>query len=325
MITRRSGLAALASGLTLATRPVLAQEHYPDHPPRLVVPYGAGSATDLIARQLAGKVGDLLGQRPVVENRAGAGGIVGAEFVAHGPPDGYTMLFAGSQTHAININLYQRLPYDPVADFTPIARVASQPLVLVVHPNVPAHSVAELIALAKARPGQLNYASSGIGTSAHLSGSTLRSQAGIDIVHVPYSGGGQLFTDLLSGATSMMFYPYQALRPHVEAGKLRVLASTGATRPAWLANVPTMVEAGFPDFVLTAWFGVFGPAGMAAARVETVSDAIRRAVADPEILAAFTVSGTDALYAPPAEFKTFIASEIQRYAKVVADSGAKVE
>ncbi|HWX47117.1 MAG TPA: tripartite tricarboxylate transporter substrate binding protein [Roseomonas sp.] len=324
-LTRRAALAALAAGLPLIARRAHAQDHYPDHPPRLVVPYAAGTATDLIARQLAGSIGNVLGQQPIIDNRAGAGGIVGTESVARSAPDGYTLLFAGSQTHAINVSLYQNLPYDPVKDFAPVARVASQPLVLVVNADLPVHSVADLVALAKARPGKLNYASSGIGTSAHLCGSTFRKRAGIDIVHVPYASGGQLFSDLLRGATSMMFYPYQPLKPHVEAGRLRVLASTGATRPAWLPDSPTMVEAGFADFVLSAWFGVFAPASTPAPRIEAVAEAVRRAVDSPEIRAAFAVSGTEPFYAPPDAFADFIAAEIKRYRTIVADSGAKVE
>jgi tripartite-type tricarboxylate transporter receptor subunit TctC len=329
MFARRTGLSALAGGLVLATRPqgraALAQERFPDRPPRIVVPYAAGTATDLFARQLAAPMGDALGQRPVVENRAGAGGIVGAEHVARSAPDGYTMLLAGSQTHAINISLYQRLPYDPLRDFAPVARLATQPMVLVVSPGVPARTVQELVALAKARPGQLNYASSGIGTSAHLCGATLRSQAGIDVVHVPYTNSGQLFADLLGGATSFMFYPYQPLKPHVEAGRLRVLASTGTTRPAWLKEAPTMVEAGLPDFVISIWFAAYAPAGTAPDRVDALSGAIRSALEKPEIVAALSAAGTDPFYAPPAETAAFTAAEIERYRRIVADSGARVE
>jgi tripartite-type tricarboxylate transporter receptor subunit TctC len=325
MFTRRTGLAALAGGFSLAAGPGQAQERYPDRAPRLVVPYAAGTATDLFARQLSGPVGELLGQRPVVENRAGAGGIVGAEVVARSAPDGYTMLLAGSQTHAINVSLYRRLPYDPVRDFAPVARLATQPMVLVVNPAVPARTVQELVALAKARPGQLNYASSGIGTTAHLCGATFRTQAGVDVVHVPYASGGQLFTDLLSGATSFMFYPYQPLQPHVEAGKLRVVASTGAARPSWLSQAPTMAESGFPDFVVTVWFGIYAPAGTPAARISIMSEAFRRALENPEVVAALTAAGTDAYYAAPAEMAAFTSSEIERYRKIVADSGAQVE
>ncbi|WP_426959544.1 Bug family tripartite tricarboxylate transporter substrate binding protein [Muricoccus radiodurans] len=325
MITRRTGMAALAGLPLLAPRAGRAQERYPDRPPRIVVPYAAGTATDLFARLLSGAMGDALGQRPVVENRVGAGGIVGAELVARATPDGYTMLLAGSQTHATNISLYPRLPYDPIRDFAPIARLATQPMVLVAHPDLPVRNVQELVALAKARPGQMNYASSGIGTTAHLCGATLRTQAGVDIVHVPYASGGQLFTELLSGATSFMFYPYQPLQPHVEAGKLRVLATTGPTRPGFLPNAPTMVESGFPDFVITVWFAAYAPAGTPPARVSALSDAFRRALDTREVQAALTTAGTEAFYANPADTAAFTAAEIERYRKIVADSGARVE
>ena len=325
MLTRRMGFAALA-GTFSSLRRASAQERFPDHPPRLIVPYAAGTATDLAARQLAGVMGSFLGgQRPVIENRGGAGGIVGTEVVARSVGDGYTLLFAGSQTHAINVSLYRQLPYDPISDFTPIARLASQPMVLVVPASVPARNVAELVALAKARPGQINYASSGIGTTAHLSGSALRVQAGIDITHVPYASAGLLFSGLINGETSMMFYPWQPLQPHVEAGRLRVIATAGATRPPWLADVPTMIESGFPDFVASSWFGMWGPAGVPADRVNVLSDAIRRTLEHPEIVAGLAAAGTDTFYAPPAEFRRFIDAEIARYRKVVADSGAKVE
>jgi tripartite-type tricarboxylate transporter receptor subunit TctC len=327
MLTRRDGLAVLAGTLAAgaAVPRARAQERFPDRAPRIVVPYAAGTATDLAARQLAGVLGDFLGHRPVIENRGGAGGIVGAEAVARSTPDGYTMLFAGSQTHAINISLYRRLPYDPVADFTPIARLASQPMVLVVPSQLPVRSVAELVALAKSRPGQINYASSGIGTTAHLSGSALRVQAGIEITHVPYSSGALLFAGLLNNETSLMFYPWQPLKPHVESGRLRVLATAGAARAPFLPDAPTMEEAGFAGFVATSWFGMFGPAGVPADRVNILAEAIRRTLEHPDIVSGFAAAGTQVLFAPPAEFRTFIGTEIERYRKVVADSGARVE
>ena len=327
MLTRRMGLTALAGSASagLLASGARAQEHFPDRPPRIVVPYAAGTATDLVARQFAAPLGDHLGQRPVIENRGGAGGIVGTEVVARSPGDGYTLLLAGSQTHAINLSLYRRLPYDPVADFTPIARMAVQPMVLVVPSQLPVRSVSELVALAKSRPGQINYASSGIGTTAHLTGSALRVQAGIDITHVPYGSGALLFTGLINGETSLMFYPWQPLKPHVEAGRLRVLATCGQTRLPWLPDVPTMIESGFDDFVAAAWFGIFGPSGVPAERVNILANAIRRALENPEIVAGFAEAGTQITYMPPDEFRGFITAEIERYRKVVADSGAKVE
>ncbi len=327
MLTRRRGLAALAGSVPvgLLAASAHAQERFPDHPPRLVVPYAAGTATDLAARQLANVLGDFLGHRPVIDNRGGAGGIIGTELVARSPGDGYTLLFAGSQTHAINVSLYRQLPYNPIADFTPIARLATQPMVLVVPSQLPVRSVAELVVLAKSRPGQINYASSGIGTTAHLSGSTLRSHAGIDITHVPYGSGALLFTGLINGETSLMFYPWQPLKPHVEAGKLRVIATAGETRLPWLPDAPTMIESGFPDFVATSWFGIFGPAGVPEDRVNILAEAIRRTLEHPEIVAGFAAAGTQITYMPPDPFRGFLASEIERYRKVVADSGAKVE
>ncbi len=323
MLTRRMGLAALAG--TLAASHAKAQDRFPDRPVRLVVPYAAGTATDLAARQLAGPLGEALGQQLIIENRGGAGGIVGAEQVSRATGDGYTLLFAGSQTHAINVSLYRRLPYDPVANFTPIARLASQAMVLVVPSQLPVRSVAELVALAKARPGTINYASSGIGTTAHLTGSALRVQAGIDITHVPYGTAALLFTGLINGETSLMFYPWQPLKPHVEAGRLRVLATAGEQRLPWLPEAPTMIESGFADFTAGSWFGIWGPAGVPEDRVNILADAIRRALQHPEIVAGFAAAGTEIAFQPPGPFRAFIASEIERYRKVVADSGARVE
>ena len=326
---RRAALRALlgsaAAALALGRRAAHAAEGYPTKPLRLIVPYAPGTATDLLARQLAPKLGDLLGQPLVVENRAGAGGIVGAQAVARATPDGYTLGFAGSQTHAINVSLYRNLPYNPVTDFAPIARIASQPMVLVVHPDVPARSVAELVALARARPGQLNFASTGSGTSAHLSGETLRTQARIDIVHVPYASSGQVFAELLAGRTQLMFYPYQPLKPHIDTGRLVPLATTGETRPAWLPNLPTMIEAGYPNFVVIPWFALFAPAGTPTTVAEALSEASRRALADPEIRAALAASGTEPYFAGPADLAAFTNSEIERYREVIAASGARVD
>jgi tripartite-type tricarboxylate transporter receptor subunit TctC len=326
MLTRRTGLSVMAAlSATGLAGQASAQERFPDKPIRIVVPYAAGTATDLSARQLAGAMGDELGQRPVIENRGGAGGIVGTELVARSAPDGYTLLFAGSQTHAINISLYRRLPYDPVADFTPIARLATQPMVLVVPSQLPVRTVAELVALARSRPGQINYASTGIGTTAHLTGSALQVQAGVDMTHVPYSSGALLFAGLISGDTSLMFYPWQPLKPHVEAGRLRVIATAGEQRLPWLPDAPTMIESGLPDFVAASWFGIFGPAGVPVERVAILAEAIRKTLENPEIVAGFAAAGTQITYMPPAAFRGFINSEIERYRRVVADSGARVE
>lgn len=316
-------LAALFAGLAIAG--AVQAQAWPTKPVKFIVPFPPGGATDISARLLGQKLQEIWGQTVVIENRGGAGGIVGAELVARSAADGYTMLFAGSQTHAINLSLYRRLPYDPVADFTPIARLATQPMVLVVPSQLPANSVAELVALARSRPGQINYASSGIGSTAHLSGAALRAQTGMDITHVPYSTGALLFAGLLNNETSLIFYPWQPLKPHVESGRLRVLATAGATRAPFLPDAPTMIEQGFADFVATSWFGMFGPAGIAAERVTILAEAIRRTLEHPEIVSGFAAAGTQITYLPPAPFRGFIAAEIERYRKVVADSGARVE
>jgi tripartite-type tricarboxylate transporter receptor subunit TctC len=326
MPTRRSALLGAATGLA-SGRIAAAQgdEAWPNRPIRLVVPYGAGTATDLLARQFAPKIGGLLGQRMVVENRAGAGGIVGAEAVARAAPDGYTLGFAGSQTHAINVSLYRTLPYDPLRDFSPIARLANQPMVLVVHPDLPARTVTALVALAKARPGTLHFASTGNGTSAHLSGEALRTAAAIDIVHVPYSTGAQVFTELLAGRTQVMFYPYLPLKPHIDGGRLIPIATTGETRPPWLAQLPTMIESGYPDFVVIPWMAMFGPAGLPAPIITTLTDACRRALADAELRAALAATGTEPFFADAAGLDAFTRAEIERYRRVIAASGARVD
>jgi tripartite-type tricarboxylate transporter receptor subunit TctC len=323
--SRRAAILAAPLGLGLARSASAQGEAYPNRPVRLIVPYGAGTATDLLARQCAPKIGDALGQRLVVENRAGAGGIVGAETVARAAPDGYTLGFAGSQTHAINVSLYRTLPYDPLRDFTPIARLANQPMVLVVHPDLPARNVAALVALAKARPGTLNFASTGNGTSAHLSGEALRTAAGIDIVHVPYSTGAQVFTELLAGRTQFMFYPYLPLKPHIDTGRVIPIATTGETRPAWLSQVPTMIESGFPDFIVVPWMAIFGPPGLPAPIAGVVTQACRRSVDDAELRATLASTGTEAYYADAAQLGAFTRAEIERYRRVIAASGARVD
>jgi tripartite-type tricarboxylate transporter receptor subunit TctC len=324
MISRRD-FTALAAAAVLAPGSGWAQGRYPDHPIRLIVPFAAGSSVDLFARQVATPASEALGGRIVIENRVGAGGIVGAEAVARAAPDGYTLLLSGSPTHAINVSLYARLPYDAVRDFTPVARLADQPAVLVVPASLPVTSVAELVSLAQKRPGGLNYASPGVGTTAHLCGATFRARAGIDVVHVPYGNTGQMLTDLVSGATALLFYPYQPLRPHIESGRLRVLATTGAQRSVFLLAAPTMVESGFPDFVLTVWFALYAPAEMPTARVAAASDAFRRALMAPEVRAGLTAAGAEAAYLDPLAMVGFTVAEIERYRRIVADSGARVE
>jgi tripartite-type tricarboxylate transporter receptor subunit TctC len=300
-------------------------ETYPSHPIRLVVPYPPGTSTDLLARQVMPKAAARLGQPIVIDNRGGAGGIIGAELVAKAPPDGYTLVFATSQTHAINISLYPKLPYDPQAQFAPVARVGSQPLVLVVPPSLGVDTPAALVALAKRRPGQLNYASTGSGTSAHLAGELLKSGTGIDIAHVPYKSASQAIGDLLAGQVSMMLYPYAPLEGQITAHGLRALATTGAQRAAFLPDVPTMAEAGFPTVVLSAWYAVYAPAGTPPAIVATLNAATVAAIAEPDVRTAMLATGTEPGPSTQDELGAFTTAEIARYRELIRRSGATVD
>jgi tripartite-type tricarboxylate transporter receptor subunit TctC len=323
-MNRRSLIAgAMAAVATPLSFKASFAQNYPDRPVRLVVPYAAGTTTDLLARQVTEKVSDLLGQRLVIENKAGAGGSLGAESAARSTADGYTLLWGTSQTQAVNISLYKSIKYDPMKDFAPVARIASQPLVLVVHPDVPARSVAELIALVKKQPEKLNYASTGSGTSAHLAGASFNKAAGLQLLHVPYNGG-QVFQDLLSGRTSMIFYPYLPLKGYVEAGQLIPLATLGAQRLAELPNVPTMIESGYPDFVFASWNAVYAPVGTPTAIVDTLTKAFERAMADADLQKRLAGTGTTIEFAGPAETAAFTAKEIARFREVIAVSGASV-
>jgi tripartite-type tricarboxylate transporter receptor subunit TctC len=298
---------------------------YPDRPVRLVVPYPAGTSTDLLARQVAPKASEVLGQPIVIDNRGGAGGIIGAEAVAKAAPDGYTLVFATSQTQAINVSLYKSLPYDPVKEFAGVARIGNQPLVLVVPPSLGVDSAQALVALARAKPGTLNYASTGSGTSAHLAGALLQSATKIDIIHVPYKSASQAISELLTGQVSMMLYPYAPLQGQIDAKGLRVLATTGAQRSPFLPDAPTMVEAGFPDVVISAWYAVFAPKGTPAPVVQTLHAAFARALADAGVRAAMVATGTDPNPSTPAELDAFMRAEIERYRPLIAASGATVD
>ncbi|MBR0641594.1 Bug family tripartite tricarboxylate transporter substrate binding protein [Plastoroseomonas hellenica] len=323
MSTTRRQLGYLAASQALgglSFRQARAQT-YPARPIILVVAYGPGTGTDLLARQLGERMGTVLGQRLVVENRPGASGMIGTEFAARSRPDGYTLLFGNNQTLAVNVSLYRDIRYDPIRDFTPIARLASQDAVLVVNPRIPARSVAELVAYARANPDRLNFGSPGAGASAHLAGETFKAAAGIHMVHVPYNNA-QLFADLLSGAISLSFYPYLSLKPHIASGALIPLATTGVTRSPWLPDLPTMIECGYPTIIFTSWFGLYGPAGLPGEITTTLSAAAQRTLEDPEVRRALSDSATRVEYGGPEELARFTASEIERYRPIIAQSGA---
>jgi len=303
--------------------PVLAQ-NYPTKPIRLVLPYPPGGGTDVIARPLAQKLTEQLGQQVIVDNRGGAGGNIGMEFVAKSPNDGYTLLFALTAQYAVNPSLYPKLPYDPVRDYAPISLLANAPYLLVVHQALPAKSVAELVALVKARPGQLSYSSSGNGSGAHLAGEMLRSLARVEIVHVPYKGAGPAMPDLIAGQVQLSFITYTAAGPHIKTGRLRALGVTTAKRSPTLPDLPAIGEtvAGYDSAV---WYGFAAPAGTPPEIVSKLNTEVLRVLAAPDFRSRITLEAVSPIGSTPEEFGSFMKSEIVRWAKVVRDSGAKVD
>jgi tripartite-type tricarboxylate transporter receptor subunit TctC len=322
-MTRFPLISAMLVATSLAQFPCRADD-YPSRPIRLIVPYAAGTSTDLVARQISEKLAEMLGQRFIIENKAGAGGSLGTTAAARATADGYTLVLGTGQTHAVNVSLYKNLGYDPVADFAPVGRIGSQPLVLVTHPSLGVRSVEALTALARAKPGGLSYVSTGSGTSPHLAGATFAMQAELDLVHVPYNNQ-QVFPDLLSGRAALMFYPYPALKGYIEAGQLVALATTGAVRSPWLAALPTMVEAGYSTFVFAPWYALYAPAGTPPPVVEKLAQAVARALDDADLRARLAESGSYIEPSTPAELGAFTAAEIARFAPIVAASGARAE
>ena len=314
----------LAIALGVAGSTTLHAADYPHRPIRLVVPFAAGSNIDGTARQIAPKFAEILGQQIVVDNRGGAGGTIGATLVAKSQADGYTLLMGNAPTHGMAPHLYQNLAYDPIKDFTPIGRIDSASFALAVSTTVPVQSVMELVKYAKARPGQLNYASSGNGTTAHLSGTLFNNKAGLDIRHIPYNNVPQAFVDIASGAVAMMFYPYQPLMPLLQTNKVRLLATTGLKRAAYLPDVPTVMEAGIADFSAIAWHGFYAPAGTAKAVVDTIYAALAKTMAEPKVIASLGATGIDIDLAPPREFAAFTRAEIERYRHLIALAGTKM-
>jgi tripartite-type tricarboxylate transporter receptor subunit TctC len=303
----------------------MAQQVFPDRPIRLVVPYGPGTATDVFSRQLAGVVQKALGQSIVIDNRPGGGAMTGTEIVARAPADGYTLVMGTSQTHAISPIMFAKPPYDPLRDFTPIAGLAGVPHVVVVGPQLPVKSIADLVALGKSQPNRLTFASTGNGSPAHLAGEIFKREAGFEMSHVPYPGGAQALTDVMTGTVSMIFYPYQPIKPLVEAGKMRLLATANPTRPPWLPNVQTMPELGYPKSTMTATFGIYGPANMPADRVSKLSEAFLQALSNSDLVASLASAGTEVQAQTAAQLKAFTVAEYERYKALVAVSGAKID
>jgi tripartite-type tricarboxylate transporter receptor subunit TctC len=310
-------LLALVSGSALAA--------YPDRPVRLVVPFPPGGPTDIVARPLAQKLSENLGQQVIVDNRGGAGGNIGAAAVVKSAADGYTLLMGTVGTHAINASLYKKLTFDPVKDFAPVSLVAQAAVVLVVHPSVPAKTLNEFIALAKFKPGQITFGSAGSGSPGHLTGELFKDMAVVDLVHVPYQGSAPAITDLLGGQIQAMFDPIQATLPHVKAGNLRILGVSSPKRSSALPNVPTIAEAGVPGFETTAWWAVFVPAGTPREIITKLNTEIVKIMRSPEMKERLRELDIEPIGSTPDQLAAFMKAEMAKWSRAVKFSGAIVE
>jgi tripartite-type tricarboxylate transporter receptor subunit TctC len=316
------GIAGMLASGTAAAQP----PDYPSKPIRLITPFPPGGGTDVVARIIGERLAEQLGQPVVVDNKGGAGGVLGTELAAQAPPDGYTLVLGSSATHAVNPSLYSKLGYDPIADFVAISPVAATPLLLMVNQAVPAKTVAELIALAKAKPANagLTYASAGPGTAQHLGGELFKAASGTNLLHVPYKGAGPAMTDLLAGHVDMVFDTMPSALPQVRTGKLRILGISSATRSATLPDVPAIAET-LPGYEMTTWWGLFAPKGTPAAVVERLNREVKLAVASKPVLDKFKMAGIDASWSSPADFAALLKREVPKMRKVIQQSGAKVD
>jgi tripartite-type tricarboxylate transporter receptor subunit TctC len=315
---------AIVAACALAGNAVYAQ-NYPAKPIRLVVPQPPGGGNDTIARMISQKLTITLKQQIAVDNRAGAGGLIGADIAAHAPADGYTLLLGNVATLAIIPNVQKKVPYDALKDFAPISLIASAPLLVVVHPSLPVTSIKQLIAFAKAKPGQLNYASNGVGSSTHLATEMFKLMTKTDLVHVPYKGLGPATTDLLSGQVQLMFSSAVAMMPHVQGGRLRAIAMTGAKRSAAIPNIPTVAEAGVPDYESGSWYGILAPTGTPREIIDLLNREIVAAVRSPDITDRLVAEAVIPVGSTPAEFAAHIQKEYTRIGNVIRSSGAKFD
>jgi tripartite-type tricarboxylate transporter receptor subunit TctC len=305
------------------TAPANAQS-YPNKPVRVVVPYPPGGPTDIVARVLFQQVSEATGQQFLVDNRAGAGGNIGAEIVAKSPADGYTLLI-GTTAHAINMSLFKNLSYDVQKDFAPVSLLTQGPLVLVAHPQFPANSIKEVIELAKSKSGGLNFASSGNGQSTHLSAELFNTMAGIKMSHVPYKGSAPALTDVMSGQVDVMFDTTLSAMPFVKAGKLKALGLTSPVRSPAAPDVPTIAESGLPGYEVFAWNGVFVPAGTPKAIIQQLNDQIRKSMLLPQVKDKFSAQGFAASWNSPENFGVFVKNEVDKWSRTVKASGATLD
>jgi len=300
-------------------------EHYPDRVVRIVNPYPPGGSVDVMARILAQKLSDNLGQQFIVENRSGGGGNTGSDYVAKAEPDGYTLLFTAPGPLTVNQTLYTKLAFDPAKDFAPIALFATAPIVLIVNPAVPANNVQELIALAKKEPGKINFASAGNGTTNHLSGELFKSRANIDIVHVPYRGAGPAMNDIVGGHVQMFFDLMPVVLPQIATGKVRALANAGAKRPSALPDVPTIAEQGLAGFDASSWYGLVAPARTPEPVLAKLRDVVAKALKAPDMIARIHELGSEPGTVFGSDFGAFMAAETRKWADVIRTSGAKAD
>jgi len=317
-------IAAALAALLNAGPVHAAQQDFPSKPVRLIVPFPAGGGVDIVARSLAPHLTERWGQQAVVDNRPGAGTTLGADLAAHAAPDGHNLLLTNT-AHAINATLFRKLPYDPVRDFEPISLVATQPSVLVVNTALPAKSVKELIALAKSRPGQLNYASSGNGTPPHLSAAMFENLAGVSLNHVPYKGAAPALTDLLAGQVQLMFATIISVTPQLPSGRIRALAVTSPKRSAALPDVPTIAESGVAGYEATAWFMLLAPAKTPGALVQRISRDAAAVVAKPDVRARFVKEGAETVGSTPDRAAAYLTIEIARWGKVIKAANIQPE
>ena len=315
----------IAALVLLALASTADAQSWPSKPIRIISPYPPAGANDLLARIIAPKLSEQLGQPVVVENRAGATGNIGAELVAKAPADGYTLLMGQAGNLTINISLMAKIPFDPVRDFSPVTMVASTPNVLVVHPSLPVRTVKDLIALAKAKPGQINYATSGIGSPGHLAAELLNKSAGIRLVHIPYKGAAPALLDVVAGNAHLYFTSAVSAQPFIPSGRLRMVAVASAKRSPSLPEVPTVAEAGFPEFDVSSWWGVVAPASTPREVVMLLQTEIHRVIALPEIRAKLAEQGLDIATNTPEQFAASIKSETAKWAKLIREVGVKPE
>ncbi|PWC30760.1 Bug family tripartite tricarboxylate transporter substrate binding protein [Teichococcus aestuarii] len=322
--------ALLGGGLGLAALPLAApalraQEAWPSRPIRMVVPFGAGTSTDIMTRLVSVPMSKTLGQPVVVENRAGAGGVVGSDGVAKAAPDGYTLCMGSIASHSVNVSLMPNMPYDVLRDFTPISLVTEAPNLLVISPKVPAKTLPEFIAWAKQQRGGVSYASAGNGTSSHLAGELLKLRTGAPLEHVPYRSGAQAVTDVMAGNVPMIVYQVTAVLPFVREGTLRALASTSAARLELTPEIPTAIEQGIAEFDVAAWHGLFAPASLPAPVRDRIYGALKAALDSPELRAQLREQGLQPVGMAPAEFRPWLEADIAKWREVVRVSGARAD